>query len=382
MNINYDELRSQLRIKTVAELKRVAKGFGIEIPDKIKKDELVELIVRKHIEEEIFIESENEEVSSFEEIQYVEKTSDDFGNTVKIDIDLLDKSPMNFFKPLKEKKYNEVKESIKALGLLTPIIVRPKSDGRYEILAGHNRVDICKDLGWNKIPAIVKDVDDDEAQEIIADTNVAQRDEMTPMEIAKAYDIKRRAIGKRQGQRTDLSKDDIKGKTEDIIGKEYEVSGMTVQRYLRLINLNPELQKAVDDGRIKVRTAFELGLIDKDTQEALLNIVDINNDNDIKQLSKNINKIKKALKEKNKLSKEELQELKNKGKQPEVKPLTESEIAQVISEQKDDSGKDKVIKLVIPADYDPEVREFIEFKAEGDPVFLLDIIKQYLATSG
>lgn len=362
-DINIEDLKKELKSKTVSELKNVAKGFGLEINDKIKKSELVDLIANEHYIDNLYEQDEEERPINDEIIEQINQDQQgveepESSQVVKINIDLIDDSPMNFFHPLREKKYNEVKDSIDTLGLLTPIIVRPKENGRYEILAGHNRKNICKDLGWTDIIAIIKDVDDDEAQEIMADTNIAQRDDITPIEIAKAYAIKQKALGRRQGKRTDLD-NDIKGKTEDIIGKEYEVSGMTVQRYLRLNNLIPEIQDVVENGKLSVNTAFELGMVDSDTQRSLLEVVNFDDKADAKKVSaKNVKKIRKTLNE----TKE---------------PLSSREINNIFNKETD-SNKDTVVKFVIPADYDDKVKEFIAFKMNEEPMFLLSLIRDYI----
>lgn len=367
--ISIEEFKKNLSSKTVSELKKIADGYNITYTDKTKKSELVDSIVVEsptiHLElpeDPMFVEKTVDEM--LEEADnplkfhrtIQQKSTKDLGEIMKVNIDLLDDSPMNFFKPLKEKKYNEVKDSINTLGLLTPLLVRVKDSGRFEILAGHNRKNICKDLGWDEIPVIVMDVDDDEAEEIMVDTNVEQREEMSPMEIAKAYAVKHKALGKRQGQRNDINKG-TKGKTEDIIAKEYEVSGMTVQRYLRLNNLLPEFQQVVDDGTVKVKSAFDLGLVDQKTQKIILQTVKLEDQDELKAFTKNIVKIKNHLKEDRPLTKQEIKDI--------IFPTEEVE-------------KDFVLKIKVPADYDQKTKDFIEFKAESDPEFILDIIKSYV----
>lgn len=291
-------------------------------------------------------------------------------------LSVLDPSPLNFFHPLKDKKYKEVKESIETLGLLQPIVVRTKQDGRFEVLAGHNRVYIFNELGKETIPSIIKNVDDDEAEEIISDTNMAQRDEKTPMEIAKAYEIKARALGKRQGQRSDLNVGQ-KGSWREIVGKEYEVSGMTVERYMRLNNLIPEFQQLIDNGKINVKTGFELGLVDKDTQEALYMTLDLNNEDDLKKVTPAMaTKIKKAYQKNNEVPKEMTKKLKKEDKEPEKKSLSANDIENIITEMTDSSvKKDLVIKIVVPADFDEVTREYVEGNLLDDNSWFLKIIE-------
>lgn len=348
-----------------------AENMEVELKDEESKneDEPEEKVEKNKDESNIEI---KEEVDN--EIDEITESDEVSSKRVELDIDKLDDSPFNFFKPISEKKFKEMVESISVNGVLQPIIVRPKDDGRYEILAGHNRRNASIEAGKEQIPAIIVNADDDKAKEIIVDTNVVQRDEKTPMEIARAYKIKAEAIGKRQGVRVDLN-GGKKGLTRDIIGQEYEVSGMTVERYLRLNNLLPEFQELVDNGIMKVKTAFELGLVDEETQGHILDLVDVHDKDELKQLStKKVKEIKKNLKEKNKLSKEEKKKFKEEGKEPEHKSLTLDEVKDIVLENKN-VEKDLVLKIKVPADYDKETREFIEGNILSEPEWFLNVIK-------
>lgn len=382
-------------IKT-AELKKFAIALKINAEEMNKKSDLIDAIIKTYTTTS---EGESEDMEQMklgdmgkkgiEQVDDKRDKADDeqpkptprsFGvETVQLLLDKLDESPLNFFHPLKEAKYKEVKDSIEALGLLTPLIVRPKDDGRYEILAGHNRAKICKELGWADVPAIIKNVDDLEAEEIIADTNVAQRDEKTPLEIAKAYEIKARAIGKRQGRRSDLEDGTDKGSWRDKVGKEFEVSGMTVERYMRLNNLLPEFQQLLDENKINVKTCFELGLLDKTTQKSLLGSINTKKEEEVAMINpKTVTKIKKKLSEKNSLSKDEKKALKKDGKEPQNKPLTSREVEDLLKAVvAENSGEgpgsaDTTIKFVIPESY-KEITEYFT----SDPKLILDLVKGY-----
>ena len=155
----------------------------------------------------------------------------------------------------------ELSESIKSGGLLTPIIVRPFSDGKYEIISGHRRVDVCKELGIDTVPAIVKELTNEEAVIAMVDANL-QRENLLPSEKAFAYKMKLEAIkhqGKTYGQVVHKSRDTV-SETE---------SGRQVQRYIRLTHLIPELLKPVDEGRIALTPAVELSYLPEHEQRMI-----------------------------------------------------------------------------------------------------------------
>lgn len=289
-----------------------------------------------------------------------------------VEVDRLKPSKLNFFKPLSAEKYQELYDSIQSNGILVPLIARPIKGGKLEILAGHNRYSVAKSLKLSKAPVRIIKVDDDKAKEIIVDTNVTQRTEFTPMEIAKAYEEKKRIIGKRQGQRSDIS-GEAKGATRDIIASELKVSGMTVDRYLRLNNLIPEYQELVDKGDMNVKTGMELGLLDHEHQKMILNL------NEGEQVnSAKIGEVRKALKDKNKLTKEEKKQAKEKGQEPVMKPLTPDEVIKLLAgEQVDESRMPVKISIEFPlGELDEDVRELLKMIQE-DRTVLFDILKKY-----
>ena len=155
----------------------------------------------------------------------------------------------------------ELSESIKSGGLLTPIIVRSFSGGKYEIISGHRRVDVCKELGIDTVPAIVKELTNEEAIIAMVDANL-QRENLLPSEKAFAYKMKLEAIkhqGKTYGQFVHKSRDTV---------SESE-SGRQVQRYIRLTHLVPELLKPVDEGRIALTPAVELSYLPEHEQRMI-----------------------------------------------------------------------------------------------------------------
>ena len=156
-------------------------------------------------------------------------------------------------------------DSVKEYGVMTPAIVRPRKDGGYEIVAGHRRCHASQRAGVETMPCIVRDMDDDTAIILMVDSN-CQREHILPSEKAKAYEMKLAAI-KRQGQRRDLTSGQVVQKLSvqevaDGSGEGYK----TVQRFIRLTNLIPELLDMVDEKKISFNPAVELSYLDESQQ--------------------------------------------------------------------------------------------------------------------
>ena len=168
---------------------------------------------------------------------------------------------------------NETVESIKTYGVLQPAIVRPSDDGNYEILSGHRRKRACELAGKKTIPAIVRELDDDAAIIFMVDSNL-QRENILPSERAAAYKMKMEAL-KRQGLRTDLTSPQLAAKfrSDDAVAKEADVSGDTVRRYIRLTELQPELQQMVDEKKMAFTPAVEISYLKPDEQKMLLDTI-------------------------------------------------------------------------------------------------------------
>ena len=164
-------------------------------------------------------------------------------------------------------------DSIKKYGVMPPAIVRPRKDGGYEIVAGHRRCHASQRAGVETMPCIVRDMDDDTAIILMVDSN-CQREHILPSEKAKAYEMKLAAI-KRQGQRRDLTSGQVVQKLSvqevaDGSGEGYK----TVQRFIRLNKLTPELMKMVDDGKLKTTPAVELSYLTPEEQEDFLSYME------------------------------------------------------------------------------------------------------------
>lgn len=178
-----------------------------------------------------------------------------------IDISLLVPFENHPFKERSGTEQEELLESIKENRVLEPISVRFLSEGKYEIISGHRRVEACKKLGISKIPATIKECSKDEAIVAMVDSNI-HREHLLPSEKAFAYKMKLEALKhqeKTYGQVVHKSRDNISD-TE---------SGRQVQRYIRLTYLIPELLKMVDEGRIAFTPAVELSYLPENEQRKL-----------------------------------------------------------------------------------------------------------------
>ena len=164
-------------------------------------------------------------------------------------------------------------ESVRAYGVLVPAIARPLEDGSYELISGHRRKHACELAGLSTMPVIIRDIDRDAATIIMVDSNL-QRDSILPSERAKAYKMKLDAI-KRQGARHDLTSTQVAQKLSvEKVAEEAGTSKDHVRRYIRLNELQPELQKMVDDGKIGMTPAVELSYLKPHEQRLLIETID------------------------------------------------------------------------------------------------------------
>ncbi|MBQ8147496.1 MAG: ParB/RepB/Spo0J family partition protein [Lachnospiraceae bacterium] len=172
------------------------------------------------------------------------------------------------FKVLDDDRMQELVESIKSNGVLSPVIVRPDDEGTYEMISGHRRMHAAKLAGLTTVPAIVKQLTNDEAVILMVDANI-QREEILPSERAFSLKMKMDAMN-RQGARTDLTLGrDVPKWSHEEIGKENGISGRQVKRYIRLTELIPEMLDMVDDKRLGLMLAVDISFFDKDLQKWL-----------------------------------------------------------------------------------------------------------------
>ena len=174
------------------------------------------------------------------------------------------------FKVLDNEEMEKIVESIRKFGVLTPALARPLEDGGYELISGHRRLAACQQLGIEKMPVIVREMDDDEAVIAMVDANL-QRETILPSEKAFAYKMKLEVL-KHQGIKSDLTSSQVgmKLQTMDILGQETGDSRNQVHRYIRLTYLHPDLLIKVDEGKIAFNPAVELSFLTIEEQATLL----------------------------------------------------------------------------------------------------------------
>ena len=198
-------------------------------------------------------------------------------NMQKIDVTKLKEFQNHPYKVKHDDEMEMLIESIKEHGILSPIIVRPLENDEYEIISGHRRLFASKRVGLTEVPALVVEMDRDNAAIALVDSNL-HRDNISPSEKAFAYKLKMEAMS-RQGHRTDLTSGQLVPKSDDNrtsaeIGEAYGESYKTVQRYIRLTYLHPKLLEYVDEGRIAFTPAVELSYLNDIEQQDLIQAIE------------------------------------------------------------------------------------------------------------
>ena len=252
------------------------------------------------------------------------------------------------FKVVDDALMQETVDSIMQFGVLNPTIIRPDPGGGYEMVAGHRRLHASGLAGKDTIPAIVRNLTDDEAVILLVDTNL-QRENISPMERAQAYKMKMEAL-KHQGQRTDLHKEptscQVGEKSAWAIAKVSEdahQSERQVHRYLRLTELVPEIQKKVDAKEIAFNPAVELSYLKPEEQKGVL---------DAMEYSQNTPSLSQA---------QRLKKLSREGK------CTQDAMYKVMSEEKKDeldrvTLKSDTLRKYFPRNYTPQQMEQVIIK--------------------
>ena len=283
-------------------------------------------------------------LTSFDDIFKNEKTrQEETTERVQlISVDFMDSFPNHPFKILDDDKMRDTMESIKQNGVLVPAIVRPKQNGRYEIVSGHRRHYACMMAGIKEMPAIVRDMTDDEATIIMVDSNL-QRETILPSEKAFAYKMKLEAI-KHQGKRRDLTSAQVVPKltAREKVANEAGVNRMEITRYIRLTELITELLDMVDEKTMSFHAGVELSYLPKEEQKQLYEIMERD------ECSPSLNqaqRLKKCSME-NRLTKEVIIEIMNEEKSMDMKVTL---------------GGNK-IKKYFPKDYTPKQMEQIILK--------------------
>lgn len=179
-----------------------------------------------------------------------------------------------------DNKKQEVKESIEKFGVLTPIIVRPIDNEKYEIIAGHNRVECSKELGKESIPAKIMNIDDDDATLIMIDTNLCSRDKISPIEKGRAYKLKLEILKKKTQELLDSSNVDGDSliresqKSVDKLTEETKESKSQIYRFISLTNLNADFQRLVEKEEMAISVGSEVSTLNEQEQEILYSVLD------------------------------------------------------------------------------------------------------------
>lgn len=183
----------------------------------------------------------------------------------------IDDFPDHPFKVRLDEDMEQLIESVKNRGVITPITLRRKEDGRYEIVSGHRRRKACELAGLATVPAEIKELTRDEAIILMVESNL-QRSVILPSEKAFSYKMRLEAMKRQQGERTDLTSVPVGQKlsTREMIAENAPDSNTQIQRYIRLTELAPELLDLVDEGKIAMRPAVELSYLNDKEQQDLL----------------------------------------------------------------------------------------------------------------
>lgn len=194
------------------------------------------------------------------------------------------------FKVLDDEKMDELVESIRTNGVLTPVLIRPRSEGGYEMVSGHRRLHAAEKAGLEKIPSIIKEMSDDEAVIAMVDSNV-QREEILPSERAWSFKMKMDAL-RNQGARSDLtSRHEVEKSSSkeswssELVGKEAGMGGRQVQRYICLTNLIPDLLDLVDQKKFPMSMGVDASKFNEEVQGWLLDYYKTNGKITLKQMA-------------------------------------------------------------------------------------------------
>ena len=194
----------------------------------------------------------------------------------EIDVDLIEPFVNHPFKVVDDEKMHELVESIMKNGVLTPVILREAENGKYTMISGHRRLFAAKFIGFEKIPAIIKNMTDDEAVIAMVDSNI-QREEILPSEKAHAYKMRYEAM-RRQGKRSDLTSSRVgtKLRADEQLAADVGESRNQVHRFIRLAELIPELLELVDKGRIAIMTGVDISYLDEKIQKWIFEYIKAN----------------------------------------------------------------------------------------------------------
>ena len=189
---------------------------------------------------------------------------------VDIPIEMIDDFPDHPFKVRMDEDMQQLVESIKERGLIHPVILRKKEDGRYEIVSGHRRKKACEIAGLTMIKAEVREMTRDEAIIMMVESNL-QRSVILPSEKAYSYKMRLEAMKRMAGRPLkDNSGPVVQNFSRDQLGEDVGESGRQISRYIRLTELQPEILELVDEGKIGLRPAVELSYLSRHEQDMLV----------------------------------------------------------------------------------------------------------------
>ena len=222
----------------------------------------------------------NIKLTSYDELLNPEIAQENGEKIVELPIAELHTPAIHPFKVTNDEKMQEMAESIKKYGVMTPAIVRPLETGGYELISGNRRKYAAELAGLETIPAIVRDLDDDAAIILMVDANL-QREEILPSERAFAYKLKLEAM-KRQAGRPSKENSCPVGtnflgiRSDEILAQNAPDSARQIQRYIRLTELTPALLEMVDEKLMSFRPAVEVSYLTKEEQEQLVESINLN----------------------------------------------------------------------------------------------------------
>ena len=221
----------------------------------------------------------NIKLTSYDELLNPEIAQENGEKIQQIQLSELHTPQIHPFKVTNDEKMQEMAESIKKYGVMTPAIVRPLETGGYELISGNRRKYAAELAGLETIPAIVRDLDDDAAIILMVDANL-QREEILPSERAFAYKLKLEAMKRQAGRPSKNSVpmgQNFCGKTSrEILAETSPDSNTQIQRYIRLTELTPALLEMVDEKLMSFRPAVEVSYLTKEEQEQLIESINLN----------------------------------------------------------------------------------------------------------
>ncbi|MEA4890789.1 MAG: ParB/RepB/Spo0J family partition protein [Clostridiaceae bacterium] len=219
-------------------------------------------------------------ISSYDDLfSPTDSNTAETGSPLNIDVEKLVPFPHHPFKLYHEDKMQEMVQSIRNNGVLTPILVRPTASAEgYEIISGHNRVSAARLAGLSSIPAIIRNLDDESAIVAMVDSNLRQREQLLPSEKAFAFKMKLDAIKKKSGTRTDLTCGQVdhrlsNRKSRDQIAEDSGESPKQIQRFIRLTELITPLLDFVDQGHLAFNPAVAISYLTAEQQTDVLDLM-------------------------------------------------------------------------------------------------------------